>query len=134
MQDEFIRLQSVLKRTIVFIAHGFDEAIRLADKIAIMKDGEVVQSGTPEDIVLSPATPYVAEFTRNVPKAKVVKVASIMKPAADAAGPSVPSTLTVAAAAPLFAAGAASLTVVDAAGQTVGRLDRADVVDLMMSG
>ena len=134
MQDEFIRLQSVLKKTIVFITHDFDEAIRLADKIAIMKDGEVVQSGTPEDIVLSPATPYVAEFTRNVPKAKVVKVASIMKPAADAAGPSVPSTLTVAAAAPLFAAGAASLTVVDAAGQTVGRLDRADVVDLMMSG
>jgi len=134
MQDEFIRLQSVLKKTIVFITHDFDEAIRLADKIAVMKDGEIVQAGTPEDIVLSPATPYVAEFTRNVPKAKVVKVASIMKPAGDAAGPSVAATLTVAAAAPLFAAGTASLTVVDAAGQTVGRLDRADVVDLMMSG
>ena len=134
MQDEFIRLQSVLKKTIVFITHDFDEAIRLADKIAIMKDGEIVQAGTPEDIVLSPATPYVAEFTRNVPKAKVVKVASIMKPAGDAAGPSVPATQTVAAAAPLFAAGAASLTVVDAAGQTVGRLDRTAVVDLMMTG
>jgi len=134
MQDEFIRLQSVLKKTIVFITHDFDEAIRLADKIAIMKDGEIVQAGTPEDIVLSPATPYVAEFTRNVPKAKVVKVASIMKPAGDTAGPSVPATLTVAAAAPLFATGSASLTVVDTAGQTVGRLDRADVVDLMMSG
>ncbi len=124
MQDEFIRLQSVLKKTIVFITHDFDEAIRLADKIAIMKDGEIVQAGTPEDIVLSPATPYVAEFTRNVPKAKVVKVASIMRPAA----------LTVAAAAPLFAAGMASLNVVDPAGATVGRLNRADVVDLMMSG
>ena len=134
MQDEFIRLQSVLKKTIVFITHDFDEAIRLADKIAIMKDGEIVQAGTPEDIVLSPATPYVAEFTRNVPKAKVVRVASIMKPAGDVAGPSVPSTLTVAAAAPLFAARVPSLAVVDAAGRPVGRLDRDDVVDLMMSG
>ncbi|CAG0992762.1 MAG: betaine/proline/choline family ABC transporter ATP-binding protein [Rhizobiaceae bacterium] len=135
MQDEFIRLQSVLKKTIVFITHDFDEAIRLADKIAIMKDGEIVQAGTPEDIVLSPATPYVAEFTRNVPKAKVVKVASIMRPGGDAAaGPAVSAALTVAAAAPLFAAGMASLNVVDPAGATVGRLNRADVVDLMMSG
>ena len=75
MQDEFIRLQSVLKKTIVFITHDFDEAIRLADRIAIMKDGEIVQAGTPEEIVLNPATDYVAEFTRAVPRAKVVRVA-----------------------------------------------------------
>ena len=81
MQDEFMRLQSVLSKTIVFITHDFDEAIRLADRIAIMKDGAIVQSGTPEEIVLNPATAYVAEFTRNVSKAKVVKVQSIMKPA-----------------------------------------------------
>src|SRR5690606_20904695 len=56
MQDEFIRLQSVLRKTIVFITHDFDEAIRLADRIAIMKDGAIVQAGTPEDIVLAPAT------------------------------------------------------------------------------
>lgn len=135
MQDEFIRLQSVLKKTIVFITHDFDEAIRLADKIAIMKDGEIVQAGTPEEIVLSPATPYVAEFTQNVPKAKVVKVASIMKAAGgDVGGPTVSSTATVAAAAPLFAGGAAALAVTDATGHTVGRLERGDVVDLMMSG
>ncbi len=79
MQDEFMRLQSVLKKTIVFITHDFDEAIRLADRIAIMKDGEIVQAGTPEDLVLNPATPYVAEFTRNVPKAKVVRVGSMMR-------------------------------------------------------
>src|SRR5690606_2291799 len=54
MQDELIRLQSVLKKTIVFITHDFDEAIRLADRIAIMKDGEIVQCGTPEEIVLHP--------------------------------------------------------------------------------
>jgi glycine betaine/proline transport system ATP-binding protein len=57
MQDEFMRLQSVLKKTIVFITHDFDEAIRLADRIAIMKDGAVVQVGTPEEIVLAPGNP-----------------------------------------------------------------------------
>jgi hypothetical protein len=78
MQDEFMRLQTVLHKTIVFITHDFDEAIRLADRIAIMKDGEIVQAGTPEDIVLTPATPYVAEFTRNVARAKVIRTQSLM--------------------------------------------------------
>ena len=54
MQDEFLRLQSVLQKTIVFITHDFDEAIRLADRIAIMKDGRIVQIGTPEELVLQP--------------------------------------------------------------------------------
>ncbi|MBX3578459.1 MAG: glycine betaine/L-proline ABC transporter ATP-binding protein [Rhizobiaceae bacterium] len=135
MQDEFMRLQSVLKKTIVFITHDFDEAIRLADRIAIMKDGEVVQSGTPEDLVLSPATPYVAEFTRAVPKAKVVRVGSLTKPApAGLNGAAVPVRATVAEAAPLFAAGVDLLRVVDADGATAGALHRADVVDIMMRG
>ena len=72
MQDEFLRLQATLHKTIVFITHDFDEAIRLADRIAIMKDGRIVQTGTPEDLVMRPATAYVAEFTRDVPKAKVL--------------------------------------------------------------
>ena len=70
----------MLKKTIVFITHDFDEAIRLADRIAIMKDGKVVQTGTPEELVLNPADEYVAEFTHNVTKAKVVRVHTIMKP------------------------------------------------------
>jgi glycine betaine/proline transport system ATP-binding protein len=78
MQDEFMRLQTVLHKTIVFITHDFDEAIRLADRIAIMKDGEIVQAGTPEQIVLTPATSYVAEFTRNVARAKVIRTQSLM--------------------------------------------------------
>jgi glycine betaine/proline transport system ATP-binding protein len=131
MQDELIRLQSVLKKTIVFITHDFDEAIRLADRIAIMKDGEIVQCGTPEDIVLHPATDYVREFTRAVPNAKVVRVASVMRPGA-ADGPEVLAEATIADAAPLFLAGAQVLRVVDAAGAPVGRLDREDVVALML--
>ena len=81
MQAELQRLQAVLKKTIVFITHDFDEAIRLADRIAIMKDGEVIQIGTPEELVLNPTTDYVAEFTRDVQRAKVMSVASLMRPA-----------------------------------------------------
>ena len=76
MQDEFIRLQNLLKKTIVFITHDFDEAIRLADRIAVMKDGEIEQIADPEQLVLNPATEYVAEFTRHVSRAKVIKAAT----------------------------------------------------------
>jgi glycine betaine/proline transport system ATP-binding protein len=78
MQDEFLRLQSVLRKTIIFITHDFDEAIRLADRIAIMKDGEIIQIGTPEELVLDPASDYVAEFTRDIPRAKVLSARAIM--------------------------------------------------------
>jgi len=80
MQDEFIRLQNLLKKTIVFITHDFDEAIRLADRIAVMKDGEIEQIADPEQLVLNPATEYVAEFTRHVSRAKVIKAATVMSP------------------------------------------------------
>jgi glycine betaine/proline transport system ATP-binding protein len=134
MQDEFLRLQSVLKKTIVFITHDFDEAIRLADRIAIMKDGLVVQSGTPEEIVLRPATEYVAEFTRAVPRAKVVRVASVMR-AAEGPEPeaSIPASAKVSEAAPLFLT-ADRVRVTGAGGETCGHLRREDVVTLMLGG
>jgi glycine betaine/proline transport system ATP-binding protein len=81
MQDEFIRLQNMLKKTIVFITHDFDEAIRLADRIAVMKDGMIEQIATPEELVLNPATEYVADFTRHVARAKVIRAQSRMEPA-----------------------------------------------------
>jgi glycine betaine/proline transport system ATP-binding protein len=103
MQDEFIRLQSVLKKTIVFITHDFDEAIRLADRIAIMKDGAVVQAGRPRTLVLNPATDYVRAFTRAVARAKVVKAGSVMTAMNGAGGgPRISARTTVAEAAPLF--------------------------------
>ena len=82
MQDEFMRLQNVLHKTIVFITHDFDEAIRLADRIAIMKDGEIVQIGTPEELLLNPATDYVEDFTKGISRSKVLSVKSVMEPSA----------------------------------------------------
>ena len=137
MQDEFIRLQNVLKKTIVFITHDFDEAIRLADRIAIMKDGKVVQTGTPEELVLNPADDYVAEFTRNVTKAKVVKVRTIMKPLPKRApkagyGGTVQAGDAVADVAPLVESSKKVVRVLDEQGELVGYLDRDDVVAIMM--
>lgn len=80
MQDEFIRLQRMLKKTIVFITHDFEEATKLADRIGIMKDGRIVQLGTPEEMVLNPADDYVAEFARNAPRDRIVSVGAIMTP------------------------------------------------------
>ena len=78
MQDEFLRLQSSLKKTIMFVTHDFDEALKLADRIAIMKDGIIEQLDTPANIVLSPATEYVKKFTQEVPREKVLKIESVM--------------------------------------------------------
>ena len=80
MQDEFLRLQGVLNKTIMFVTHDFDEALRLADRIAIMKDGIIEQLDTPGNIVLNPATDYVKKFTEDVPREKVLKIEAIMDP------------------------------------------------------
>jgi len=79
MQDEFLRLQEMLNKTILFVTHDFDEALRLADRIAIMKDGVIEQCDTPANIVLNPATEYVAKFTNDVPREKVLTCGNIME-------------------------------------------------------
>jgi len=80
MQDEFLRLQNLLKKTIVFITHDFDEAIRLADRIAIMYEGAIVQFGPVEELVMNPATDYVRDFTKDIAKEKFLTVGRVMGP------------------------------------------------------
>ena len=72
MQDEFLRIQSTLKKSIVFITHDFLEALRIADRMMIMRDGMVVQIGTPAELIINPADDYVAEFTSDVPLTRVL--------------------------------------------------------------
>jgi glycine betaine/proline transport system ATP-binding protein len=81
MQSELMQLQDRLRKTIVFITHDFDEAVRIADRMAIMRDGEIIQVGTPEDLVTAPADDYVREFTEDIPRIKVLRVATLMLPA-----------------------------------------------------
>ncbi len=80
LQDEFIRLSQILKKTTVFITHDLDEAVRIGDRIAIMRDGRVVQIGTAEDIVMHPADDYVADFVAGISRLKVVRAHAVMEP------------------------------------------------------
>lgn len=80
MQDQLIALQAKLKKTIIFITHDLDEALRLGDRIAILKDGRVSQIGTPPDILLKPADAYVRAFVKDVNRARVLTVEAVMKP------------------------------------------------------
>ncbi|MFT6556174.1 quaternary amine ABC transporter ATP-binding protein [Sneathiella sp.] len=80
MQDQLIDLQEKLHKTIVFITHDLDEALRIGDRIAILKDGELVQEGPPEEILLHPATDYVEAFVKDVNRARALTVENVMKP------------------------------------------------------
>lgn len=82
LQDEFIRLSKILKKTTIFITHDLDEAVRIGDRIAIMRDGIMVQMGTAEDIVMNPADDYVADFVAGISRLKVVHAHAVMQPIA----------------------------------------------------
>jgi len=83
MQSELMRLQKMFRKTVIFVTHDFMEAVRLADRIAILKDGAVIQVGTPQEIVFRPATQYIAEFVKEVPRARIIKISQLMDSGAD---------------------------------------------------
>ncbi len=127
MQSELLRLQSLFHKTIVFVTHDFMEAVRLADRIAIMKDGMVVQVGTPEGIVLNPATDYVAEFVKEAPRTKIIKVAQLMEASDDATaappdGQGLKPEMTLEDALSWSAERGGALTVTDDSGRPIGRI------------
>ena len=134
MQDEFLRLQQMLHKTIVFITHDFDEALRLADRIAIMKDGAVEQLDTPDRIVLDPATPYVAKFTEEVDKARVVHAGALMGPVNGAVpeGEPVEAGATVQELARLLVNDGRDAIPVRRDGSVVGMLDRRRALDVLL--
>ncbi len=124
MQDEFLRLQNLLKKSIVFITHDFLEALRLADRIAIMQDGQIVQIGTAAELVLSPADSYVADFTREVPLEKIVTARDILEPAAGTmdAGDGISGNETLDVLLQRFCGRREPLPVVDDSGAVIGRV------------
>lgn len=143
MQDEFLRLQATLHKTIVFITHDFDEAIRLADRIAIMKDGAIIQVATPEDLVRQPADDYVSEFTRFIPRERVTTIGSIMSPHGVSGGSppadlsqalSVRSSSRVADVARRILDAQVPVAVLDADDALVGYVERQQVLDVLIEG
>ncbi|EBA15457.1 glycine betaine/proline ABC transporter, ATP-binding protein [Roseobacter sp. SK209-2-6] len=135
MQDEFLRLQEMLGKTIVFITHDFDEALRLADRIAIMRNGAVEQCDTPDQIVMNPATEYVAKFTEEIDKARVVHARGLASPLNGTAveGAAIDGGATIHDLARLLINDTrAHLPVADAKGAVTGVLQRQKALDLLL--
>ena len=137
MQDEFIRLRAVLNKTILFVTHDFDEALRLADRIAIMKEGVIEQLDTPANIVMNPATDYVRKFTAEVPREKVLKIESVM----DAYNSSeelgdlrVPKDAIIETVAESILSADKPVGVVDSNNELVGVLHSSHVINILFGG
>ena len=134
MQDEFLRLQNELHKSIVFITHDFLEALRIADRMAIMKDGEIVQIGRPVDLILNPADDYVRKFTQDVPWELVLTAGDVASTNVPPDGlKEVESSVNVASLLPYLAKHDEGVTVKRDTGST-GHLTARDVVASLASG
>jgi glycine betaine/proline transport system ATP-binding protein len=133
MQDEFLRLQQMLHKSIVFITHDFLEALRIADRMAIMRDGRIVQMGAPADLVLNPADSYVAEFTSEVPRTRVLTTADAVDRGMPISGeaPPIDGRVKLDDLLPELAARPAGLRVVDRVGNALGMVTPSSVVAVL---
>ena len=137
MQDELLKIQAEVQKTMIFITHDFLEAIKMGDHIAIMKDGEVVQIGTPEEIVANPIDDYVREFTEDVPRYKVLSVGKIMRAASTKAradgAKKVREDAKLDTLIDIAIAANGPLAVVDNDNQIVGEIDQSMILKAMDS-
>jgi len=135
MQDEVIRLRGEVNKTMVFITHDLSEALRIGDRIAIMRDGRFVQVGTPADVVLNPADDYVRNFVRDVPRSHVVPVEAVMRPVGD--GPfagDVAADTKVRDVVSMVATTDLPVRVVGPTGVVVGAVSRSEVLAVIAGG
>ena len=130
MQDEFLRLQGILRKTIIFITHDFDEATRLADRIGIMKDGRLIQLSTAEEMITHPANDYVAAFAKYAPRERIITAGAVMVPPPPGfqGGASVPATAKLREVAARVFGSEQPVPVVDGSGAPVGVLTRERVI------
>lgn len=137
MQQELLQIQKSMKKTIIFITHDLDEALNIGDRIALMKDGEVVQIGTPYDIITNPANDYVSSFVKDINHAKVLKVKDVMKPAIDTASASIDQSIDagqlLTESFTYFSSGKTDIPVSDSS-QIVGTLNSQDVFGILTKG
>jgi glycine betaine/proline transport system ATP-binding protein len=137
MQDEFLRLQRLLKKTIVFITHDILEAFRLADRMALMREGRIIQMGRPADIVLNPANEYVAQFTEDVSLLRVITARDLMTPSSTIGAPAgngaarVPADTALETLVPKLASGTPAFDLTDESGSVIGTLPAAAAIDVL---
>jgi glycine betaine/proline transport system ATP-binding protein len=130
MQDILLELQNELEKTIVFITHDLDEALRIGDTIAILRDGEIVQNDDPQNILMKPADTYVANFMKDINRARVLRVRAIMEPLEPTdKGPEIKGSTTIEQALQIFAETEGDrLIITDRRGNRVGRLTVEDLI------
>ncbi|MFW0755524.1 ATP-binding cassette domain-containing protein [Pseudomonas sp. H11T01] len=137
MQSVLLDLQKEIKKTIVFITHDLDEALRIGDRIAILRDGEVVQQGTRQEIVMSPADDYIANFVKEVNRGRVISVEAIMRPfirvKTGATLAVLMRTSLESAVKPLVEAGLDELVVINSQGEPVGQLVLKSIIATMVT-
>lgn len=134
MQDVMLELQQELNKTIVFITHDLDEALRIGDRIAILRDGAVVQQGNAQDIILRPQDDYIRDFVKDINRARVLRVDSLMrKTKTRVAGPDIPGAMRLdEATRTMQEAGVDQAKVVDKNGARIGTVALSDIVDSMV--
>ena len=129
MQDILLDLQEELHKTIVFITHDLDEALRIGDRISILRDGEIVQQGDPQDIIMRPADAYISDFIKDINRGRVIEVRSVMKEASRAGGPKLSADTPIEDALQIISgSGKDSGAVVDGEGTTIGKIEMADAI------
>ena len=132
MQDQLLDLQKNLKKTIMFITHDLDEALKLGDKIAILNGGKLVQNGRPEEILLNPADDYVTKFVQDVNRAKVLKIKSIMKEGSlSSENPTVHMNNNIESCLPIILESRKELNVVDDSGAYVGSVSDTEIASIL---
>jgi len=123
MQDILLGLQEDLNKTIIFITHDLDEALKLGDEISFLRDGEVIQRGNPQDIILRPANTYIADFIKDINRSRVLKVSSIMKKESKVFGPKIASNTAIEEALQIMvSADTTVVSVIDKKGKTIGNV------------
>ena len=128
MQDVLLSLQEKLHKTIIFITHDLDEALKLGDNIAILRDGAVIQSGTAEDIILHPADDYVTDFIKDINKARVLKVSSVMTNKNSIKGPEIQDNVIIEDALQTVSKSGSSGAIVVKDGKKIGTVSLTDMI------
>ena len=133
MQSVLLDLQQELGKTIVFITHDLEEALRLGDRIAILREGEVIQQGTGQQIVLQPANDYIASFVKDVNRGRVIRCRTLMTASPRVDGPDVDASLVIEEAARLLSgANLEAANVVNSKGKHLGTLTMSDIISAMV--
>jgi len=133
MQSVLLDLQQELSKTIIFITHDLDEALRLGDQVAILRDGEIIQQGTGQQIVLKPADDYISSFTKDVNRGRVIRCRTLMTPGVPVQGPTVDAGLVIEEVARVLSAeGFDAANVANSRGKLLGSISMGDIIAAMV--